>query len=178
MAIAVSEGTPARWRPRKHLWVALGAFVFGSAGLSAIGDWRDHHAILINATESLPNWAFLIRKNEEPSRGQYVFFAPPESELVRRHFGAKPQIFAKVVYGMPGDVVGHAGRLVTINGEVVARMKPLTRLGDPLTPGATGMIPKGCFFAGTPHPDGFDSRYAEIGFVCRGQVIGTGEAIL
>ena len=66
-----------------------------------------------------------------------------------------------------GNVVSEAGRQKTI--EV---------FGEPLTPGATGVVPPGCYFAATPHKDGFDSRYAEIGFVCARQVIGTGEPVL
>ena len=87
-------------------------------------------------------------------------------------------MFGKIVYGMPGDTISHVGRQVAVNGHLVAQMKPLTRFGERLTPGATGPVPKGCYFEATPHKDGFDSRYAEIGFVCARQVIGTGEPIL
>jgi len=173
-----SDATPVRCRLRKLLWWLLGVCVGGSAILSAIGDWRARHVFLINATESLPNWGFLIRRGELPHRGQYVFFDPPPSALVRRHFGARPSIFGKIVYGMPGDMVSHDGVVVRINGQPVARMKPVTRFGEPLTPGIVGPVPNGCFFAGTPHKDGFDSRYAEIGFVCQRQIIGVGEPVL
>src|SRR3546814_17438789 len=64
---------------------------------------------------------------------------------------------------------------VTINGVPTVRMKPFTKAGERLVPGATGVVPPGCYFAATPHTDGFDSRSAEIGFVCGRQVIGTGE---
>ena len=67
---------------------------------------------------------------------------------------------------------------VAVNGHPVAQMKPFTRFGEPLTPGATGRVPAGCYFAATPHKDGFDSRYAHIGFVCRDRLVGTGQAIL
>ena len=40
------------------------------------------------------------------------------------------------------------------------------------------MIPRGCYFVGTPHKDGFDSRYAAIGWICMRRVFGTGTAIL
>lgn len=67
---------------------------------------------------------------------------------------------------------------MTINGKPVGRMKPQTRDGEPLTVGAVGAIPAGCYYVGSPHPDGFDSRYADIGFVCARQIIGIGKAIL
>lgn len=175
---ANSPALPARWRPRKRLWAALAFALAITAVLGAISEWRDDHAFLINTSDSLPNWAFVIHRNRSPEPGAYVFFDPPATGLVHRHFGAKPHMFGKIVYGMPGDLVSHTGPIVTINGRAVAHMKPLTRLGEALTPGTVGPVPQGCYFVGTPHPDGFDSRYAEIGFVCRKQIIGTGEPIL
>lgn len=178
MAAVVSEPTIERWRPRKRLWALLGVALFGTATLSGISGWREDHLFLLNATDSLPNWAFLIHRGQVPTRGDYVFFDPPASALLRRHFGPDPQLFGKIVYGVSGDVVSHRGAIVTINGTAVARMKPLTRAGEPLTPGAVGAIPAGCYYAGSPHRDGFDSRYAEIGLVCRRQIVGVGEPIL
>ena len=177
MASAASEARPS-WRPRTRLWLLFGLFIAGSVLLSAISAWRDDHLLLINTTGSLPNWAFLIQRHKLPARGDYVFFDPPPSTLLRRHFGAKPRMFGQIVYGMPGDTISHVGRQVAVNGHLVAQMKPLTRFGERLTPGATGPVQQGCYFAATPHKDGFDSRYAEIGFVCARQVIGTGEPIL
>jgi conjugal transfer pilin signal peptidase TrbI len=177
-ATAVSDAPRPGWRPRRHLWGLLGLFIACSVVFGAIVDWRQRHVFLINASDSLPNWAFLIQRGAMPARDDYVFFDPPHHPLVVRHFGPRPSMFGKVVYGVAGDIVSHDGLQVRINGRTVARMKPMTRFGEPLTPGATGPIPRGCFFAGSPHPDGFDSRYAEIGFVCRKQIIGVGEPIL
>lgn len=178
MASLVNEAGPPAWRPRKRLWAILAFSVLSWAVLTAISQWRDNHAFLINTTDSLPNWAFIIHRNRVPVRDEYVFFDPPANALVRRHFGSKPQMFGKLVYGMPGDVVAHVGEDVTINGNWVGRMKPLTRFGERLTPGLTGPIPQGCYYVGTPHKDGFDSRYADIGFVCTRQIVGTGEPVL
>jgi conjugal transfer pilin signal peptidase TrbI len=178
MTTVVNNAPARRWRPNPRLWLLFGTFVAGSVTLGAIGDWRDGHLFLINTSHSLPNWAFLIRRGQMPAKGDYVFFDPPQSALLSRHFGVRPKMFGKIVYGLPGDMVGHSGPDVTINGTRVARMKAVTRLGEPLTPGATGSVPPGCYFVGTPHKDGFDSRYAEIGFVCRRQIIGTGEPVL
>jgi conjugal transfer pilin signal peptidase TrbI len=175
---ATTDPAAPPWRPNWRLWLLFGGFVAGTVSLSALADWRDHHALLINASDSLPNWAFLINRTRLPARGDYVFFDPPASALLRRHFGAEPQVFGKRVYGVPGDIVGHEGRRVTINGVPVATMKPVTRRGEVLTPGATGRVPDGCYFAATPHRDGFDSRYAEIGFVCVRQIVGTGVPVL
>ncbi|WP_449470020.1 S26 family signal peptidase [Sphingobium chungangianum] len=178
MATAVSETGRSGWRPSKRLWAILGLLVLTSISLTTIADWREDHALLINASESLPNWAFVIHRNRAPERGDYVFFDPPANALVRRHFGDAPRMFGKIVYGMPGDTVAHVGADVAVNGKWVGRMKPRTRFGEPLTPGATGIVPQGCYYVGTPHKDGFDSRYREIGFVCAPQIVGTGEPVL
>ncbi len=178
MATAVSETGRSGWRPRNRLLAIFALVVLISVSLSAIAEWRDDHAFLINASESLPNWAFVIHRNRAPERGDYVFFDPPANALVRRHFGDAPRMFGKIVYGMPGDVVAHVGDDVTVNGKWVGRMKPRTRFGETLTPGTTGLVPQGCYYVGTPHKDGFDSRYREIGFVCTRQIVGTGEPVL
>ncbi|MAF57894.1 S26 family signal peptidase [Pelagerythrobacter marinus] len=136
------------------------------------------HAFLINASPSLPNWAFWLDKHAPIERGSLFFFEPPQSELVERHFGKGPQMFGKRVLGMPGDVVRHEGDAVFINGKQVASLLEVTRLGVPLTRGPEGAIPEGCYYAGTDHPRGLDSRYGAIGFICREQILGSGRAIL
>lgn len=176
--MATAAADLAKSPRRRRLWTLGAVFVGGSIVLGAIADWRDRHAFLINTTDSLPNWAFVIDLGAMPGRGDYVFFDPPPSALVRRHFGPRPQMFGKIVYGVPGDVVRHWHRAVTVNSRVVGYTKPATKAGEPLAIGPSGVVPAGCFYVGTPHPDGFDSRYAAIGFACRRQIIGTGRPIL
>lgn len=136
------------------------------------------HAFLINASPSLPNWAFWLDRDAPIARGSLIFFEPPQSELVEAHFGQAPQMFGKRVLGVPGDVVRHEGDQVFINDEPVASRLEKTSLGIALTRGPEGVIPEGCFYAGTDHPRGLDSRYSEIGFVCSNQIMGSGRAIL
>ena len=137
-----------------------------------------NHAFLLNASPSLPHWAFWLDRNAPITRGSLIFFEPVPSALVRRHFGARPQIFGKRVIGMPGDIVSHAGLDVFINGKKVATRITKTRLGIALARGPEGPIPDSCFYVGTNHPRGLDSRYGAIGFVCRGRILGSGKAIL
>ena len=136
------------------------------------------HAFLINASPSLPNWAFWLDKHAPITRGSLIFFEPPQSELVETHFGEGQQMFGKRVLGVPGDVVSHDDEAVFINGKKVATLLEATRLGVALTRGPEGTIPEDCYYTGTDHPRGLDSRYGEIGFVCRGQILGSGRAIL
>lgn len=144
----------------------------------ALASWRDSHAVLINTSASLANWAFLVDRGRQPKRGEIAFFRAPQSEIVTRHFGRNAPPFGKVVFGVGGDEVTRRGSLVRINGTAVVKLKRVTKLGERLQPGPVGIIPRGCYFMGTPHRDGLDSRYADIGFVCSDQIIGTGRAIL
>lgn len=156
----------------------LGGTVAFGAALAVLSNWRDDHALLINASGSLPNWAFFIERTKRPGRGDLVFFDPPPSNLLTRHFGARLRPFGKRVYGVAGDRVTTSGRVFLINGHVVARAKVASRLGEPLALGPTGIIPPGCYFVATPHSDSFDSRYAAIGWICRPRILGVGRAIL
>lgn len=169
-----ARGMATRW-PR----LALGAALCGSAlALAATNEFAANHALMINASPSLPYWAIWLERGAAPARGDLIVFVPPRSDLVTRHFGAKPQPFGKRVVGMPGDRVTKKDRLFHVNGVAVALAKPATRLGEPLALGPTGTIPAGCYFVATGHKDGFDSRYAAIGWICGAQVLGTGRAVL
>jgi len=161
----------------KRWFVMIGLALFLLL-LQVFSDWRDRHAFMINLSDSLPNFALWINLGEQPQKGEVIVFEPPDTKMLKTHFDDPVPPFGKRTLGVAGDVVSHKGQNVMINGALVARMKPRTRLGFALTKGPTGVIPEGCFYAGTSHPDGFDSRYGEIGFVCRDKVIGRGVTIL
>lgn len=169
---------PTERSPHLRRWLVIGGLAAALAASSSLASWRDDHAILINTTQSLPNWAFWIDKHRTPARGDFVVFAPPQTPLITAHFGKVSPPFAKRVYGMPGDVVSRTGNVVSINGSEVARLKSASARGEPLAPGPTGRIPEHCYYLGTAHKDGFDSRYADIGFVCAGRIIGAGDSLL
>lgn len=165
-------------KPLRRRYGVIGLLAIGLAGTQALANWRDNHLILINETASLDHWAFLVDRRETPERGDFAFFVAPQSDLVTRYFGKHPPLFGKRVYGVGGDRVSRDGNLVRVNGRAIARLKRFAKTGEALTPGPIGIIPPGCFYMGSPHRDGLDSRYDAIGFVCRGQLVGTGEAIL
>ena len=162
------------WR-RPLILCALCALPLAWAPLDA---FSKDHALLLNASPSLPNWAFWLDKSAPIAAGSLIFFEPPASPLLNRHFGKGPHMFGKRVLGLPGDRVSHQGAEVLINGRKVAVRLARTRLGETLTPGPEGEIPRGCYYVGSDHPRGFDSRYGEVGFACRGQIVGSGRAIL
>ena len=174
-----ADADPRFWSPvRLRRWATLALLAVGGAGYTALAEWSDTHVFLVNQSTSLPNWAFLVDRQRLPGRGDHVFFDPPASALLERHFGRDHQPFGKIVYGVAGDEVTRRGRRFLVNGRPVALAKPRTLRGEALDLGPTGVIPRGCYFVATPNKDSFDSRYALIGWVCRAQVIGSGEAIL
>lgn len=173
-----SSDLAAPKRSRLPSWPAIGAIMAATAMYMATQGWRNRHLFLINATESLPNWAFVVERGASPVRGKLAFFVVRKTPLIVAHFGKNPQPFGKIAYGMPGDMVTRADNWVSVNGVHVGHVKPLSKRGEPLQPGPLGRIPPGCYYMGSPHPDGFDSRYADIGWVCAQQIVGTGTAVL
>lgn len=168
-------GLRSRAPVRLVLWAGLGAIVLG---LSALAGFSRTHALMINASPSLPHWAIWLERGRAPERGDIILFDPPASPLLEKHFGKEPQPFGKRVTGVPGDVVTEKNRAFFVNGRQVAKAKPASRFGEPLALGPTGTVPPGCYFVTTEHKDGFDSRYAAIGWICARRILGTGRPIL
>lgn len=162
----------------KRMWLLVGGTALCAIGVMELTRFQENHAFFVNVTESLPNWAFIIEGGKQAKKGEYVFFAPPPSKIFDVHFAGDKSPFGKMVLGVAGDQVSRERNIVSINGKPVARLKPVTSKGLELTPGPVGTVPENCIYAGTGHKDGFDSRYAEIGFVCRDQIMGKGIPIL
>lgn len=177
---ASSAPAPARFwsETRKRVYGVVAIVAIGLSIYTALGEWRESHSLFINETESLPNWAFVLDRQHLPARGQLILFKAPLTQLVVAHFGADPATFTKIAYGIGGDRVTRIGRTFYVNGRKVAVAKERSLRGEALALGPTGVIPRGCYFAATPHKDGFDSRYAAIGWPCSDRVVGTGSAIL
>ena len=100
--------------------LVLTGLVLLPLGWGVIDAFAKDHAFLINASPSLPNWAFWLDKHARIERGSLIFFEPPASRLVEVHFGKGAQLFGKRVLGVPGDVVSHHGHEVFINGRKIA----------------------------------------------------------
>lgn len=162
----------------------LAALIALLGGWRAIDGYAAGHLFLVNRTESLPNWAFFVARGSNAGIGDTVFFAPPRAALVTAHFGADPGPFGKIVYGTGGDEIMHRGNVVLLRRKgsaewrEVAEMKRVSLRGEPLAPGPVGVIPEHCFYVGTPHKDGFDSRYQAIGFICRDRLIAIAQGAL
>ena len=81
--------------------LVLTGLVLLPLGWGAVDAFAKDHAFLINASPSLPNWAFWLDRAARIERGSLIFFEPPPSTLVETHFGPDPQMFGKRVLGLP-----------------------------------------------------------------------------
>ena len=171
--MAVAE--PMRRGTRWALIIGLSG---AAASLGILSGFARDHALLINISPSLPYWALWVDRTAIPKRGDLIVFMPPRSDLLEAHFGHEPHPFGKRVWGLPGDRVSVSGRIFYIGERPVAVAKPVSRTGEPLALGPTGIIPRGCYFVGTEHKDGFDSRYAAIGWICGPAILGTARPVL
>lgn len=179
----------ARLSRRGHSWLLAVGLVATVALWQGLDNFAHSHGFLINRTPSLPNWAFWVERGALPVRGEIAFFAPPRSPLVLRHFGKDAAGFGKIAYGVGGDLVERHGKFVFVrprqsdgsfasNVQPVGELKPLTKAGEVLEPGPVGVIPQGCYYMGSPHRDGFDSRYSAVGFVCARQIVAVARKVL
>ena len=134
------------------------------AGLWLLAASRVH----VNASWSDGAWGYAAFPlfGEDPAIGDRVIFEPPDK------LGAKAP-YLKTVRGLPGMriSVGEDGT-VTVGGVRLGRAKTHALDGRPLAPIAPGVIPPGHYYLHADHVDSHDSRYAEIGLVPRGRILG------
>lgn len=141
---------------------------------AAFGIILGHHfEIGINRSSSLPGSVYLIIKNKEvPKIGELVAFRPGTTPVY-------PDLtYTKRVGGVAGDLVTQKDGVFSINGFPVAVAKKYSKAGKPLIWGPTGVIPEGFIFVYSENPDGYDSRYADIGWVSVEKVIGPAYELL
>lgn len=113
-----------------------------------------------NVSDSLPFSIFLSTKLREIEPHMYVALEHPKSSL----------LIAKQVIGFPGDFMTIRDRNLYINGVNYGGIRQKTRSGSLVDPICEGAIPQGYVFVYAPHPDSYDSRYAEFGLVAISQL--------
>lgn len=123
--------------------------------------------LILNTTASLPTTLFLSLKKQEVTRGQYAFFTHPCFD----------QVVIKKVVGVAGDRVYRKGSEVFVNDVLVGTLKEKCSTGQPLTPVAEQKIPENAYFVAGLSERSFDSRYADFGFIQKGQMLGRAWAL-
>ena len=127
----------------------------------------------VNASWSDGAWGYAILPllGRDPEIGDLVLFEPPES------VGSRVP-WLKTVRGVPGTAIAvRADGTVLLDGDPVGRAKRHALDGRPLEAVAPGLVPPGHFHVHADHVDSHDSRYAEIGLVPRGRILGRAVAL-
>ena len=151
---------------RRH--VALAVMV-ALAGLWLLCASRVH----VNASWSDGAWGYAAFPlfGEDPAVGDRVVFEPPEA------LGAAAP-YLKTVLGVPGMRVDvDWDGTVFLDGVALGRAKTHALDGRPLAAIAPGVIPAGHYYLHADHADSHDSRYAEVGLVPRGRILGRAVAL-
>ena len=140
------------------------AIVIALAGLWLLAASRVH----VNTSWSDEAWGYAAFPlfGEEPEIGDVVLFEPPDAL-------GSPVPYLKTVRGLPGDrvAIGPDG-MVTVAGVELGIAKTRALDGRPLAAIAGGTIPPGHYYLHGDHVHSHDSRYAEIGLVPRGRILG------
>ena len=166
----------AKVRKRRFLnnkWMWLCAIILAAGGLRSLHVWSQDHFFLINQTQSLPNWIFIVDKGTPPKKGDMVAFVPGPNPYYPDDLP-----FVKIVRGIGGDEVSIEGVEIAINGQRLGAIKSLTGANPNVTAVEPGTIPDGQYFVWSPSPDSFDSRYKEIGYVETNRIIGRARPLL
>lgn len=113
-----------------------------------------------NMTASVDGKIFKMRPDLQIEKQSTVMFEWDDPILP-----AGVEHMTKHVLCFPGDILIRDGFNFYCNGQMITKAKRKTRAGEPLTAfdWTEGPVPADVFFAGTDHPDGYDSRY--YGFV-------------
>ena len=122
----------------------------------------------VNASWSDEAWGYAAFPlfGGDPEIGDRVLFNAPDS------VGSEVP-YLKTVRGVPGMTVSvDADGTVRLDEVPAGRAKTHALDGRPLAAIAPGVIPPGRFYVHADHVDSHDSRYAEIGLVPRGRILG------
>ncbi len=152
----------------------LSVLLVGILVVRSASDISSRYRFAINMTDSLPNWAFITdRDNHSPKKGELAAFYPPHNP-----YYPDGSIFMKRVLGVPGDRVEARGRDFYINGQFVGHAKEVSQTGRVAVMGPVGVLPPETYFLGSPHKDGYDSRYRDIGWIPAYRLVGVGTPVL
>ena len=146
---------------RRHIGLAV---MVALAALWLAAASRVH----VNASWSDGAWGYAAFPlfGEEPAIGDRVLFEPPEAL-------GSPVPYLKTVRGVTGmRIAVDADRAVSVGGVVLGIAKPHALDGRALEAIAPGTVPAGHYYLHGDHVDSHDSRYAEIGLVPRGRILG------
>ncbi len=136
-----------------------------SGGAYALSPWFE---LIVNRSDSLPGFLFLLDKTEIPKCGDStVFKMPPESRFYRE------ARLIKIIQGCAGDVISVQDREIFINRQAVGIAMPRSSNHKHiLFTISEGVIPAGQVYLTAPHALSYDSRYASFGLRSQQELLG------
>jgi conjugal transfer pilin signal peptidase TrbI len=151
---------------KKVMWWFCGGILAIGLCLLAIRPWVRFD---VNLTHSLPGhvYAILLTQPAKLQLGETVAFSWAGGATYPAGV-----TFIKKVEGIPGESIRVVGRQVYVGQRLIGTAKSRSKAGVPLTPIATGPIPRDHYFLATPHPDSLDSRYAITGTIALTTILG------
>lgn len=177
--MSLASPDPSVWRLPWRIQLRLAVRrVLPAILLAGLVLWALSHFLAVgpNRTGSLPIQDYplilVVKDGRAPARGGLVAFRPGPNR-----FWPADSLFVKRLVGLPGDTVSRVGNTFYVNGQAVARTKPRARDGSRLEPGPVGVLPACRYFVATGHPDGYDSRYRDIGWIDCARIVGRAYAI-
>ena len=125
------------------------------------------YSIKINGVKSIKGTLFILDKTVMPKQGEIAYFYPPKGNLYPENMQ-----FGKYIAGSSGDVVTIEDRHFFINGHSIGYAFSNATSGKPLEMSEPGVIPEGYYFMWGEHEQSYDSRYADIGWIDEGSIVG------
>jgi conjugal transfer pilin signal peptidase TrbI len=164
-----------RWSSTRNIFYWMVWVLPAIIGWCSFLIWFDtRYAIALNRSSSLTGSIYLIKRDGVvPPKGEFVAVRPGITPVYQWDV-----MYVKILGGVPGDKVEEKNREYFVNGEKRAKAKRESRLGLPLQLGPIGVIPEGQYFIYTPSPDGYDSRYHDIGWLPAESVVGAAYVLL
>lgn len=111
--------------------------------------------VYINQSASLPYTLFISLPKTRLEKEDYVVFFHPS-------FAKKKLV--KQAKALANDIVSIEGNVLLINDKTFTLAASLKPRSCAILNGSR-IIPEGCFFAYASHPDSFDSRFEDFGFI-------------
>jgi conjugative transfer signal peptidase TraF len=171
----------------KRLWInrnpraerVLGSLALGVVLLAAATLFHPPYRLIYNASPSAPLGWYVVRPARSVSVGARVLlWLPPGARMLAdgRHYLPSSVPALKRIVAAAGDRVCEKAGIVTINGRVIARAKPIDHAGRRLVAWhGCKTLPATEIFLLNENDGSFDSRY--FGPVDRRRLIGAAFAI-
>jgi conjugal transfer pilin signal peptidase TrbI len=152
----------------------VGNCIIVMAAIALIWFLQANYKIVINRSESLPIHAVLIQKGKLPTKLDQIFVFKLQNNPA---YNFAEVNFIKRAAGFVGDKIEVVNQDFYINHKFtykfIGTAKTLGLKGETLNPLSAQIIPQHKFFAYTPHPDSYDSRYQQIGLIDEKDIIGS-----